>query len=75
MILRESSIDFVVANDPNEKKQTGQRKYKTWKLKWKGAPGSVEHLSLVLKEMKGLKKSLMLSRIKGLVTSGQARLH
>lgn len=49
-------------------------KYKIWKLKRKGAPGSVTHLSLVLKAMKGLKKNLMLSRIKGLVTSGQDHL-
>lgn len=45
-------------------------KYKIWKSKRKGAPGSVKHLSLVLKEMKDLKKSLMLSR----VTSGQSCL-
>lgn len=41
-----------------------KEKYKMYSLKGKGAPGSVEDLSPVFKEIKCLKKSLMLKGTK-----------
>lgn len=54
----------------NERNKLAKEKYKMYHLRI-GAPGSVIGLNPVLKEIKNVKKSLMLNGIKEGVTSGQ----
>lgn len=54
-----------------ERNKLSKEKYKLYNLRRKRTPGSVVDLSPVLKEIKYLKTSLMLSRIKGTGTSEQ----
>lgn len=55
---------------PNEKEPAGQREPQNVQLEEKGAPGNVMEQSPGLKEMRSLKKTLVLKGRKGVVSWG-----